>query len=186
MLAGNVAALLSPLVFIPVLTFGFGADNYDWLSMKEIKKADDHDIAAAAHMDLEKIPGGHDESGQEEEVEQELLRRAATTARWLTVFLTLALLVLWPMPMYASSYIFSKRFFTGWIVVGILWLFCSALCVGVYPLWEGRRTMARTIKAIFLDISGRMKPGAAVHEGEAAEEPGTDTPPEKVQSAKMG
>jgi urea-proton symporter len=41
MLAGNVAALLSPLVFIPVLTYAFGADNYDWRSMKEIKKADE-------------------------------------------------------------------------------------------------------------------------------------------------
>jgi len=156
--------------------------------MKEIKKADDTDIAAAAHMDLEMIPGGHDESRAEEEVEQEMLTRAAKTARWLTVFLTLALLVLWPMPMYGSAYIFSKKFFTGWITVGILWLFCSALCVGVYPLWEGRHTMARTIRAIFLDVPGKRKPGVSVHEGEMAEETGVSTPTEKVaqEASKVG
>jgi Mg2+/citrate symporter len=186
MLAGNVAALLSPLVFIPVFTYALGPDNYDWLSMRDIQKADDHDIAAAAHMDLEMIPGGHDESRAEEEVEQEKLKRAAKIARWLTVFLTIALLVLWPMPMYASGYVFSKRFFTGWISVGILWLFCSALCVGVYPLWEGRHTMVRTAKAMF--GKGKMKRGATIHEGEMAEETGISTPTEKgtEQPPKMG
>src|SRR6201999_4397195 len=101
------------------------------------------------------IPGGHDESAAEEEAEQAQLMRAAKIARWLTVFLTIALLVLWPMPMYGSGYVFSKKFFTGWIVVGILWLFCSAFCVGLYPLWEGRHTMARTAKAIVADLSGK-------------------------------
>ena len=44
MLAGNVTALLSPLVFIPILTLIFGVDNYDWQSMRDIRRADDHDV----------------------------------------------------------------------------------------------------------------------------------------------
>ena len=60
--------------------------------------------------------------------------------------------------MYGSGYIFSKKFFTGWVVVGILWLFCSSICVGIYPLWEGRKTCSRTIKAIFMDVTGRGRP----------------------------
>ena len=32
------------------------------------------------------------------------------------------------------------------------------MCVGLYPLWEGRRTSTHTIKAIFLDITGKRKP----------------------------
>jgi hypothetical protein len=96
MLAGNVAALLAPCIFIPILTYALGKENYDWVSMKEIKKADDHDISAAAHIDLEMVPGGHNETTAEEEAEQAMLMKAARTARWLTVFLTLALLVLWP------------------------------------------------------------------------------------------
>jgi Na+/proline symporter len=114
MLAGNVAALLSPCVFIPVLTYALGADNYNWETMKAIKRADDQDLADAAHLDLEMVPGGEEESNAEEEAEQAQLMRAAKIARWLTLILTVALLVLWPMPMYGSGYVFSKKFFTGW------------------------------------------------------------------------
>ncbi|KAF2189169.1 urea active transporter [Zopfia rhizophila CBS 207.26] len=176
MLAGNVVALLSPLIFIPVLTYALGPQNYDWVSMKAIRKGDDHDLAAAAHVDLEMIPGERRHSIADEEEEQAKLYKASRIARWMTVFMTLALLVLWPMPMYGSGYIFSKKFFTGWVVVGILWMFFSSFCVGLYPLWEGRKTSVRTFKAIFLDITGKKKPSKGiVTEGE-----GTDTPPEKV------
>jgi urea-proton symporter len=138
MLAGNVVALLTPCIFIPVLTYALGPQNYDWKSMQAIKKADDHDLADEAHVDLEQIPGGHIEGTAEEAEEQNMLMRAAKISRWLTVFLTVALLVLWPMPMYGSGYIFSKKFFTGWIVVGIMWMFCTAFTVVVFPLYEGK------------------------------------------------
>lgn len=70
---------------------------------------------------------------------------------------------------------FSKKFFTGWVVIGIMWMFFSAGCVGLYPLWEGRKTSVHTFKAIFRDLSGKGRPKATLHEGE-----GTDTPPEVV------
>lgn len=177
MLAGNVVALLSPLIFVPVLTYAFGVQNYDWLSMKAIRKGDDHDLIAEAHVDLENVPNERRQSVIEEEEEQAKLLKASKIARWMTVFMTLALLVLWPMPMYGSGYVFSKKFFTGWVVVGILWMFCSAFAVGLYPLWEGRKTSIGTFKAIFLDITGKQKPRRAptITEGE-----GTETPPETL------
>ena len=155
--------------------------------MKLIRKADDHDLADAANVDLELIPGERRNSTNEEQIEQHKLQRAAKIARSLTVFLTLALIILWPMPMYGSGYVFSKGFFTGWVSIGILWLFCSATCVGLYPLWEGRHTSVRTVKSIFLDITGKRKPmthgrAMATDSNGAEEEPyekGTDTPPEK-------
>ncbi|KAK0356055.1 urea active transporter [Friedmanniomyces endolithicus] len=189
MLAGNVVALLTPCIFIPILSFapGLRKPKYDWLSMKLIRKGDDSDMAAAAHLDLELVPGQSTQSDHEEQMEQHQLQRAAKIARYMTLFLTLALLVLWPFPMYGSGYIFSKKFFTGWVSVGILWLFCSSLCVGVYPLWEGRHTSSRTIKAIFLDLTGRRKPvmhgratiaETADVEEKVDEKNGVDTPPE--------
>lgn len=104
------------------------------------------------------MPGESQHDDEQERMEQHKLQRAAKIARSLTVFLTLALLILWPMPMYGSGYIFSKKFFTGWVVVAILWLFCSSFCVALYPLWEGRHTSMRMIKSIFLDITGKKKP----------------------------
>jgi Na+/proline symporter len=184
MLAGNVVALLSPLIFVPVLTYALGPQNYDWVSMKAIRKGDDHDLAAAAHVDLELVPGERRASVADEEEEQAKLWKAAKIARWMTVVMTLALLVLWPMPMYGSGYIFSKKFFTGWVVVGILWMFCSAFCVGLYPLWEGRHTSIRTFKSIYLDITGQKKPpkGPVVTEGEE----GAVTPVEGYSEKLVG
>lgn len=158
MLAGNVVALLAPCVFIPIFTLIFRSGKYDWKSMQQIRKGDDSDLAAAAHVDLELVPGESRQSDHEMRDEQHKLQRASKIARTLTVVLTLALLILWPMPMYGSGYIFSKKFFTGWVVVGILWLFCSAGCVAIYPLYEGRHTSTRTLKSIYRDVTGRGRP----------------------------
>ncbi|KAF2713524.1 urea active transporter [Pleomassaria siparia CBS 279.74] len=181
MLAGNVVALLSPLIFVPVLTYALGPQNYDWVSMKAIRKGDDHDLAIAANIDLELVPGERSNSVIAEEEEQAKLLKASKIARYMTVFMTLVLLILWPMPMYGSGYVFSKKFFTGWVVVGILWMFCSAFCVGLYPLWEGRGTSVRTFKSIFLDVTGRRKPTrqTMVTEGTVGDSTPTDTVSEK-------
>jgi hypothetical protein len=203
--AGNVVALISPCIFIPVLTYALGAgmlthilttktlemakptlDNYDWQSMAAIRKGDDKDLADEAHIDLEMIPGEHTESEAEMAAEQAKLKKASVIAKTMTVVLTLSLLLLWPIPMYASGYVFSKGFFTGWVVVGIMWLFFSLGCVGIFPLWEGRDGIAHTIKAIFLDITGKQHlskfhaHGAEITEGVAeGKSDGVDTPPTK-------
>lgn len=155
MLAGNVVALLSPIVFIPILTYAFGPQNYDYKSMSLIRLGNDEDIAAAADTDVELIPGASNTSASELAFEQQKLKRASIIAKSLTGIMTVALLVLWPMPMYGTGYIFSKKFFTGWVSVGILWLFCSAFCVGLFPLWEGRGSMANTMRGIVRDLSGK-------------------------------
>jgi SSS family transporter len=165
MLAGNVVALLAPVVLIPIFTLIFGIDKYDWSSMMEIRKGDDHDLAEDAGLDLEEVAGGHEESAAEFEQEQSLLKRALKISVGTTIFMTLALLVLWPMPMYGSGYIFSKPFFTGWVSVGILWIFCSFFAVGLFPLWEGRETLFRTVKHM---ISGTVPGKHQVTHGEPA------------------
>jgi len=156
MLAGNVVALLSPCIFVPIFTFAFGADNYDYQSMALIRKGDDHDIADSEGIALELIPGeGATAATAEEEAAK--LNRAARISRIMTVLMTLCMLVLWPMPLYGSEYIFSKKFFTGWVTVGIMWLFFSAVCVGLFPIWEGRETLVHTTASIFKDLTGNYE-----------------------------
>ena len=174
MLAGNVAALLSPLVFVPVFTFAFGRQKYDWKSMADIRLGDDSEIAKSAHIDLELTPGAArlevDQNNAAHELEQKKLKKAAIIARSTTVVMTLVLLVLWPMPLFGTGYIFSKKFFTGWVVVGIMWLFFSTLCVGIFPLWQGRKTMFHTVKSIILDIQGKYHPTLMGRVGEVTED----------------
>jgi urea-proton symporter len=114
MLAGNVTALLSPVIFIPVLTFAFGQQKYDWHSMAAINQGDDSDIAAKLNIDVESIRGQAITTEMIlDEAEQKHLKKSAIIARSMTVFMTVAFLVLWPMPLYGTGYIFSKKFFTG-------------------------------------------------------------------------
>ncbi|KAJ5719118.1 hypothetical protein N7493_007573 [Penicillium malachiteum] len=184
MLAGNVAALLSPVVISPILTLIFGSQNYDWESMRQIRKVDDTEVAAEAHIDLEMVPGevGPTEAQAEEETRK--LNKAALYSRTLTIFMALAMLILWPIPMYGSSYVFSKKFFTGWVVVGILWLFCTLFGVVVFPLYEGRESIVRVVKMMAYDAMGTRP---AVYRGRKADEmqaSGLATPAEKSDGEK--
>ncbi|KIV97412.1 hypothetical protein PV10_01167 [Exophiala mesophila] len=180
MLAGNVTALLSPLIFIPVLTFAFGKQNYDWESMKQIRKVDDSEILRRASVDAEMARTVIMQSAEQEAAEQTKLHKSAIIARSLTGIMTLALLVLWPMPMYGTGYIFSKKFFTGWVVVGILWLFFSSFCVGIFPLWQGRKTMVHTVKSMVLDVTGKRKPAMLGDVVQVEDDSGQQTPDEKI------
>ncbi|CAJ2504598.1 Uu.00g119920.m01.CDS01 [Anthostomella pinea] len=172
MLAGNVVALLSPLVLIPIFTLIFGMDKYDWKSMMAIRKGDDHDIATTAGTDLEHTADEHVQTTNEFKAEQSKLMRASKISKWTTVAMTLAFLILWPFPMYGSGYVFSKPFFTGWVTVGIIWIFCSLGAVGIFPVFEGRRTLLHTFKAIALDISGKKHPETIHAESVATNEKG--------------
>ncbi|KAL5339111.1 Sodium:solute symporter family-domain-containing protein [Aspergillus crustosus] len=181
MLAGNVAALLSPIVFSPALTYIFGPQNYDYESMRAIRKVDDSDVAAAAHVDLELVPGEHRTTSQEEEEEIKKLNKAAFMSRTLTVGMVICFLLLWPIPMYGSGYVFSKKFFTGWVVVGIIWLFGTAFGVVLFPLWEGRASIIRISRLMTLDAMGKRK--AALdgrREVEESTASGVVTPTEKA------
>lgn len=94
----------------------------------------------------------------------------------LTITRALSFLVLWPMPMYGSAYIFSKKFFTGWVTVSIIWILFSFLAVGIYPLWESRETLVRVTSLI---LRGGRSQKNVVTEGDSVkveESSGSVTP----------
>jgi hypothetical protein len=159
--------------------------------MKQIRLTDDSDVTAAAHLDIEQVHGRHATlSPEAEAAEQAKLFRASKIAKYTTAAMTLVFLVLWPMPLYGTGYVFSQSFFSGWVIVGIIWLMCSAMAVGVYPLYEGRKSLARNFGGMWADITGKgPKRGAAamqVVEGEKGgkgEDSGTHTPTAKEAEA---
>ncbi|KAJ5486852.1 hypothetical protein N7530_001152 [Penicillium desertorum] len=67
--------------------------------------------------------------------------------RWLKIAwymfgaIVLITFVAWPLPLY-RDYIFTKSFFGGWVVVGIIWQFAAFGAVVVFPLYDGRRDIA--------------------------------------------
>jgi hypothetical protein len=48
------------------------------------------------------------------------------------------LIILIPLPLFFASTIYGEAGLTTWVVIGIIWTFCSAFSVVLYPLWESR------------------------------------------------
>ncbi|KAG5930860.1 hypothetical protein E4U53_002091, partial [Claviceps sorghi] len=85
MLAGNVTALLSPVVFVPLFCLLFGPQRYDWKSMMQIRRADDHDVLQSSGLDAEAQREMERASQQTFEEEQRKLNGAYRIACVVTV-----------------------------------------------------------------------------------------------------
>lgn len=92
---------------------------------------------------------------EEFETAQKYLSKAVKIAYFLCVFFALIFLVVWPMSMYGSGYIFTKRFSTGWAVVMIIWVFICGMCVCVYPLYKGIKEIRNCLRGLYWDLSGK-------------------------------
>ncbi|CAF1522980.1 unnamed protein product [Adineta ricciae] len=146
MLVGNVVALFSPVLFVPIFSFiAPDPTPYDFTSMKEIKLIDDGP--------------NHNPQITPEEAERGVihLTRKLRIARILAIFLTSCFVLIWPWPMYGSAYVFSEAFFTGWVILGIVWMLLSFGIVGIYPLIEGYDTVITVCRNLFIDIQQRRQ-----------------------------
>ncbi|KAJ3202698.1 hypothetical protein HDU82_007170 [Entophlyctis luteolus] len=126
MLAGNLASL----VFSSIITISISLvkpDDYDW---KETK----------AMMPVDSLPDAVPEA-----VDEVSLSKASKFAYAASVVLTVVLILLWPIPMYLSNYVFTKGFFTGWIAFGFLWAAIAAVTVIFLPLIEARQMLLQLL-----------------------------------------
>lgn len=51
--------------------------------------------------------------------------------------------------LYGTAYKFSKKFFTGWVIVSLLWAFFAFFGVTVFPIIEGRHLLLSWAKDLF-------------------------------------
>lgn len=51
------------------------------------------------------------------------------------------MLLIIPLPLFFAQTIFGVRGLTAWVVIGMIWTFCSAFTVVLYPLWESRAAL---------------------------------------------
>lgn len=181
MLTGNVVALLTPAILIPLFTWIFKPQNFDWTLLNSIKGVNEEPELLEAegikpgNNDVEKdtssngdekfMPitsqvsrAAHDIAMTNKDKyheERAYLHKSFKIVCCVCIFLTLSFIVIWPMPMYGASYVFSKKFFTGWIAVGFIWIFFSTFVVIVGPLFESRKSIFITLRGIYWDCSGQ-------------------------------
>lgn len=170
MLTGNVVALCTPLIIVPLLTFIFKPQNFDWKILRSIERVSEEEELTTALSSNEKdeeslapvksqvtIAANIIVHEHEDALENELqhLNKSFKIAAVICVVLTLCLVILWPMPMYGTGYVFSKKFFTGWIVVMFIWISFTVGMVIVYPVYEARQSLFHTLRGIYWDLTGQ-------------------------------
>ncbi|KAI4252927.1 MAG: hypothetical protein LQ352_003999 [Teloschistes flavicans] len=142
---GTVASAFSPLPYTLLLST-FHPQNYDWADFRREKLAfgspegDGTATDAVIERELYETPG---RSGS-----QPHLERWARIAAYWSVATFVGHWVLWPLPMYAAKYVFSRRFFEAWLTVAIVWIWGAMLVAGFFPLVGGRRQFAAVWRAL--------------------------------------
>lgn len=115
----------------------------------------DEKMSAESSLPEDKEAGEISDADIDEEEDPVALRRASKTAVIAGTSLTAILVLVIPLPLFFTHYVFSKGFFTGWIVVGILWAFVGTFITVVLPLWESSADMARVARGIMADMRGK-------------------------------
>lgn len=174
MFSGNIVAFGLPFILCPVFTYIFGSQEFDFNTLRflitrvdeteEIMKAEGElpqeitdeeklqPVQSIATIGQNLAQSTKDKLYEEE---QAILAKHAKISYILCPIFFLVLIILVPMPLYGTGYIFSKGGFTAWVVIWILWLFCSAFAVIVFPLVQGRHSIYTTCRGIYWDLTGQ-------------------------------
>jgi len=177
MLAGNLGALLGGGLLSIVISL-IKPDNYTFDGTRSLKQVTDDVVGTpdsnnssedVAAVDEKKVsdekattlevaaPKGGWAFDEEEDAK---LAKASRFARWSSAVMTVILILLWPLPMFFSNYVFSRGFYTGWVVLSIVWAICSTIAVTIYPLWESRRALGEVFKGMYKAATGRSSTAA--------------------------
>ncbi|PSK55453.1 hypothetical protein B9Z65_2842 [Elsinoe australis] len=132
---GTVASAFSPALYSVVISLVKPA-NFDWRDYRKEKLAfDSQEDVSATHSSIIE-----EEASSYEANKAKFQHWGKIAAAW-SAATFLGHWVLWPLPMYASNYIFGKSFFVAWLVIAIIWLWCTMLIAGFYPIIDGREQL---------------------------------------------
>jgi SSS family transporter len=145
MLAGNLTALIGSGIVTVVISL-LNPDNFDFNETKtRLQQLTDDEIEGVTTAQRYEDPIEHDE---------ELLKKATRFAVFSSVGLTVVLIIIWPIPMFFSHYVFSREFFTFWVALSMIWAICATIAIAIYPIFESRAGIVDLCTGIFNDLKG--------------------------------
>jgi len=134
MLYGNVVAILSSGLICVVVSLS-QRKVYDWKEMN-------------THMNIV-------EADMSEKIKAEIAQRAQDEATLEKAYkfslkgggvLTIICVVLWPLPLYFSGYVFDLGFYSMWVGIAIVWVSVAAFTIICMPICEARGGFAKVFK----------------------------------------
>lgn len=145
MLAGNLVSILSSGLICTLMSL-FNPDDCDWSTTKIIPLIEDD---PNAHIPFET---------------EEALYRALRKILIIGIVLTVLLVIVWPL-LTLPARIFSKSYFTFWVVLSFTWGIASCLAMVILPLVESRQSIITVVSGGKFTARGRRFSGEMEAEG---------------------
>lgn len=79
---------------------------------------------------------------------EKILNRQSWYSIGINVFILIGAYVIIPTALYGSSHDFSKKSFTAFIVIMLIWLVVAAAYIIVAPLWQGRDSISTIVRVL--------------------------------------
>jgi len=130
MLYGNVVAILSSGLICVVISLAQNK-KYDWSLMNKEMRLVGEDMTDEVKAEIEK-----------REQDEATLKKAFQFSLKGGGILTLVCVVLWPMPLYFSGYVFDLGFYSFWVSIAIVWVSVASFCIICIPIIEARKGFA--------------------------------------------
>lgn len=115
------ASAFSPSMYSFLLSF-YKPQNYDWVDFQKEKLAFDVVTTSSDGSSISIVKAEKIEAEVHSVQQQKELKRWGRIATFWSLATFLGHWVLWPLPMYATHYIFSKDFYAAWLIIAITFL----------------------------------------------------------------
>lgn len=159
---GNIASFGVPAILSPLISIVFPGEPFSWERFNSIKLIKDDDESSIVQQEKE------DKINSFTPEQLAYMNKTSKISGGLGVFIFLAVWIIVPFGMYGAYYDFSQAFFSGWIVVSIIWLFVAALIITFLPPIEGRHSILNLLKGKHYQDSSNQSVSPAVYDlGEA-------------------
>ncbi|KAH7907163.1 Sodium:solute symporter family-domain-containing protein [Hygrophoropsis aurantiaca] len=159
MLAGNLGSFCSGPIISVIITLFKPDNDFDWSQTRRIN----HNInklrgeSQVASPTLS-VKNESEESGSFSHAIDDLpedyavLEKSFKVACYTAIIMSFIIVILIPIPMFLSHYIFSLQFFRAWVVISVVWLFVAACITSVLPLWESRQAIMDIGRGLTRDL----------------------------------
>jgi hypothetical protein len=133
-------------------------NNYDFegtraIAMLENSKNNDPDLNVARSAEKREILPSDFEAGpnsiaQEDPLCHDTLQRVFRRAAWYSSAMSVIVILIVPLTMFFTNYVFSERFYIFWVSCSIVWVFMSGTFSVILPLLESRKEMVAILKRL--------------------------------------
>ena len=131
MLYGNVVAILSSGLICVVISLAQNK-KYDWSLMNKEMRIVEADMTEDVKAQIAKA-----------EQDEATLKKAYQFSLKGGGILTIVCVVIWPLPLYFSGYVFDLAFYGLWVGIAMVWVSIAAFCIIGIPIWEARGGFAK-------------------------------------------